>query len=174
MSRLLGSSFAMIVGLAVLVVHAAAAAPGDDVRIAKGFAIAPVPLNLNGLDRNLVGLGSYLVNGVGGCNDCHTNPPYAQGGNPFLGQRERINRRGYLAGGTPFGPVVSRNITPDAKRRPGGLTYEQFVAAIRRGQDADNPGRLLQVMPWPVYGKMTANDLRAVFEYLRAIPRIQN
>jgi len=175
MSRLLGSSLAMlVVGLTALVAHAAPAAPGGDAnRIAKGFAIAPVPLNLNGLDRDLVGLGSYLVNALGGCNDCHTNPPYAPGGNPFEGQRERINRQGYLAGGTPFGPVVSRNITPDAKRRPGGLTYEQFVAAIRRGQDADNPGRLLQVMPWPVYGKMNARDLRAIFEYLRAIPRIE-
>ena len=45
-------------------------------RIARGFEIAPVPLNLNGLDRQLVGLGSYIVNGQGGCNDCHTNPPF--------------------------------------------------------------------------------------------------
>jgi hypothetical protein len=28
-------------------------------------------------DFVFVGLGSYLVNAAGGCNDCHTNPPYA-------------------------------------------------------------------------------------------------
>jgi hypothetical protein len=25
-------------------------------------------------------------------------------------------------------------------------------------------------MPWPVYGKMINRDLRAIYEYLRAIP----
>jgi len=25
-------------------------------------------------------------------------------------------------------------------------------------------------MPWPVYGKMTDNDLKAIYEFLRAIP----
>ena len=55
-------------------------------RIQKGYQIAPVPLRLRGRDRALVGLGSYIVNAQGGCNDCHTNPPYAEGGDPFLGQ----------------------------------------------------------------------------------------
>jgi hypothetical protein len=31
-----------------------------DSRIERGFQIAPVPLNLDGKDRNLVGLSSYL------------------------------------------------------------------------------------------------------------------
>ena len=102
----------------------------DSVRVTQGFAIAPVPLNLNGLDRNLVGLGSYLVNATGGCNDCHTNPPFI--GNPFAGDRVRINAARYLAGGTEFGPgIVSANLTPDARRRPGGMTFTEFVRAIR-------------------------------------------
>jgi len=58
-------------------------------RIKRGFAIAPVKLNLVEKNRALVGLGSYLVNAVGGCNDCHTNPNYAPGGNPFLDSRSR-------------------------------------------------------------------------------------
>jgi hypothetical protein len=45
-------------------------------RIQQGFAIAPVTLNLDKKNRALVGLGSYLVNAVGGCNDCHTAPSY--------------------------------------------------------------------------------------------------
>ena len=34
------------------------------------------------------------------------------------------------------------------------------------------PGKtpILQVMPWPVYSMMTRCDLRAIYEYLRAIP----
>src|SRR5262249_29386403 len=41
--------------------------------VQRGFAIAPVPLNLAGRNRSLVGLGSYLVNAVGDCNGCHTS-----------------------------------------------------------------------------------------------------
>jgi hypothetical protein len=45
-----------------------------DPRIAQGFRLSPVPLNMKGRNPDLVGLGSYLVNAVGGCNDCHTCP----------------------------------------------------------------------------------------------------
>jgi len=142
--------------------------------IARGYEIAPVKLNLNGLDRNLVGLGSYLANSPGGCNDCHTNPPFAPGGDPFKGQKERINIAGYLAGGTSFGPgIVSPNITPDAKRRPAGLTFDEFLKVFRTGHDPDQPKRLLQVMPWPGFGKMLTSDIRAIYQYLKAIPSIK-
>jgi hypothetical protein len=66
----------------------------------------------------LVGLGSYRVNAAGGCNDCHTNPPFQEAGNPFLGQPEQINKENFLAGGTMFGRFISRNITPDANGLP--------------------------------------------------------
>ena len=146
-------------------------------RVKRGFEIAPVPLNLHGKNRALVGLGSYIVNAQGGCNDCHTNPSYAPGGNPFLGQPEQINVQNYLAGGTSFGPFVSRNLTPDANGLPAGLTFAQFVEVMRKGTDFKNlppPGTsLLQVMPWPVYGHMIDRDLRAVYEYLSAIPHAE-
>lgn len=144
---------------------------GDGPRIKIGFKIAPVPLNTKGLKRNLVGLGSYIVNASGDCNGCHTNPSFAEGGDPYQGQPEKINTAGYLAGGQHFGPFVSRNITPQ-NGRPAGLTYDGFVAALRHGNDHLNQGQLLQVMPWPAYSKMTDGDLRAIYEYLRAIPSI--
>ena len=34
----------------------------DESKIQQGFAIAPVPLDLRGKNRALVGLGSYIVN----------------------------------------------------------------------------------------------------------------
>ena len=43
-----------------------------DPRVRVGFEIAPVPLDVRGKDRALVGLGSYFVNAVASCNDCHT------------------------------------------------------------------------------------------------------
>jgi hypothetical protein len=143
----------------------------NESEIERGFAIAPVPLDLRGKNRALVGLGSYIVNGQGGCNDCHTHPSYAPGRDPFLGQPEKINSEQYLTGGRVFGPFVSRNLTPDRTGKPAGLTFDEFRTTLRTGQDPDGPpGELLQVMPWPVYGKMTDNDLRAIYEFLRAIP----
>ena len=138
-------------------------------RIVRGFEIAPVRLNFRDKNPVLVGLGSYIVNGQGGCNDCHTAPSYADGRDPFLGQRERINTARYLAGGVPFGPPgdpntpVSRNLTPRAATGlPAGLTWQEFRQVFRTGADLKHrppfvPSTdrdLLQVMPWPVYGKM--------------------
>jgi hypothetical protein len=123
----------------------------------------------------------HLVNATSACNDCHTNPSYAPGGNPFLDEPKVVNSTNYLAGGTAFGPFVSRNITPDASGKPGGLTFEKFVDVMRGGEDEDqipphfpsDANDLLQVMPWPVYGDMTDRDLRAIYEYLRAIPHAE-
>jgi hypothetical protein len=161
---------AILAVVPILLASPSPAAATDAQRIARGFKIAPVPLNLAGLDRNLVGLGSYLVNAVGGCSDCHTNPPYAAGGDPFAGQAKKVNAARYMAGGVPFGPFVSANITPDRHGRPAGLTLVEFVRVLRTGQDPDDPSRLLQVMPWPVYQDMRFDDLRAIYTYLRAIP----
>jgi hypothetical protein len=153
-------------------------------QILRGYEIAEVQgisLNLKGKDWSLVGLGSYLVNSTG-CNDCHTWPNYANGGNPYLGQSEQINTQRYMAGGRLFGPdpvdghiVTSANITPDSTGKPAGLTLAQFLEVIRTGHDPypEYPGRLLQVMPWPLYHWKTDLELSAIYEYLRAIPRIQ-
>jgi len=161
--------------LALMVLPVAAAA-GDDFspsQIQRGFEINPVPLDLKGKNRALVGLGSYIVNTTG-CNDCHTNPSYAPGGNPFLGQPEQVNTTGFLAGGQHFGPFTSANITPDALGHPAGLTLEQFISTLRTGHNPlDPPGTLLQVMPWPAFGKKTDRDLTAIYEYLRSIPSIE-
>jgi hypothetical protein len=144
--------------------------------IQRGFDINPVPLDLKGKNRALVGLGSYIVN-TGGCNDCHTNPSYAAGHDPFAGEPEQINIPCFLSGGMAFGPFISRNLTPDSQGRPAGLTLEEFIHVLRTGEDTTSPfnppfdGGLLQVMPWPVFAKKTDRDLTAVYEYLSAIPR---
>jgi hypothetical protein len=148
----------------------------QDPRIARGFAIAPVPLSYDKDDhekKELVGLGSYLVNAVGGCNDCHTQPSYAPGHDPFMGQPKQVNTAHYLGGGRVFGPFVSRNLTPE-NGLPAGRTYQQFKYEIRTGLDLDHLhpqfGPFLQVMPWPAFQDLTDRDLRAIYEYLKTIP----
>jgi hypothetical protein len=150
-----------------------------------GFSISPVKLNLKDKDPGLVGLGSYIVNAQGGCNDCHTCPSYkpaspsSPGHNPFpppfgVSGDGQVNDVGYLAGGVDFGPppftVTSDNITPDPSTgKPDGLTLEQFHIVMRTGHDPvrnDN----LAVMPWPYFRHMTGRDLDAIYAFLSAIP----
>src|SRR5450631_1597047 len=144
----LGNSGRAAALLAALVLSGAALSPtlaeggdrgidADTVR--RGFDIAPVPLNLKGKDRDLVGLGSYLVNAVASCNDCHSASPaveFAPGGNPYFkgSPPTVINQSVYLGGGRNFGAlvpgtpeIVSRNLTPDRTGRPvGGRTLAEF------------------------------------------------
>jgi hypothetical protein len=164
------------VAASLALVAVCTAARADESQIKRGFEIVPagVQLNLAGKNRALVGLGSYLVNTTG-CNDCHTHPAYAPGGNPFAGQPELINAGQYLAGGRTFppSPFVSANITPDFAGRPAGLTLQQFIQTLRTGHDPNDPPReILQIMPWPVFGKKTDRDLTAIYEYLSAIPSL--
>lgn len=153
-------------------------------KIRIGYRINPVPLNLHGKNPFLVGLGSYIVNAQADCAGCHSTPQYEDGGDPHLGQQEKISTATFLSGGgTLFGPFVPRNLTPNSQGRPGGLTLQQFLEVFRRGTDFEtgNMGNvpvpspdndLLQVMPWPVFSKMTILEKRAIYEYLRAIPCI--
>lgn len=174
----------------------------ENSKIQIGFEIAPVPLNLHGKDRDLVGLGSYIVNSVAGCNDCHSAGPKTQYiVNPFFGQGPKvINPATYLGGGRDFGPlipgsadIVSRNLTPDISGLPeGGRSFAQFLKIFRTGVDLDGihptctgapnascvpppfDGSLLQIMPWPVFQTMTDHDIRAIYEYLSAVPCVAN
>jgi hypothetical protein len=148
----------------------------QDPRIARGFAIAPVPLSYDKDDhekKELVGLGSYLVNAVGGCNDCHTQPSYVPGHNPFNGEPKQIPAAQYLSGGQSFGPFISRNLRPE-NGLPAGRTFAQFKYELRTGVDLDKLhlqiSPLLQVMPWPTYQNMTDHDIKAIYTYLKALP----
>jgi hypothetical protein len=74
----------------------------------------------------------------------------------------------------------SRNLTPNAAGETlDGDSFEDFRQIIRTGVDPDQihpvlpfpfDGHLLQIMPWPAYKDMTDRDLRAIYEYLGAIP----
>lgn len=170
-------ALALVVGSSISIAQETGTA-GDndnDTRIQRGKEIVPagVVLNLKGKQRGLVWLGSYLVN-TSGCIDCHTHPTYSPGGDPFQHQPERVNAEQYLSGGRTFGPTITAaNLTPDYAGKPAGLTRDEFVQTLRTGHNPHDPsGQLLQVMPWPGYGKMTTHDLVAIYEYLRSIPSL--
>lgn len=107
--------------------------------------------------------GAYLVR-MGACSDCHTPQ---EKGQPLPGME--------FAGGfllhEPQGDVVSANITPS----PTGISYYNeatFVQAIRTGKVGAR--QLRSSMPWYFYGKMTDEDLKAVFAFLRTLKPVNH
>src|SRR5689334_15339276 len=74
-------------------------------------------------DFNDVERGRYLT-AAADCAACHTS----QGETPFAGGKPIE---------TPFGKVLSANITPDEQTGIGGWTFEQFDAAVRQGRRPD-------------------------------------
>ena len=208
-----GAAFTAVVAIGSLGGVSRALADDDDGdrdqwRARIGMEVAPVPLDLAGKNRRLVGLGSYLVNVISNCNDCHSAGPatqFAKGGNPYMGQPTVINQATYLGGGRVFPQqvlgatpiIVSRNLTPDKSGRPeGGRSFEEFRYILRTGTDLDHlhpncsdptitasttcypvslkfDGNLLQIMSWPGLQHLTDHDLRAIYEYLSAIPCIE-
>jgi hypothetical protein len=152
----------------------------DQERIVKGLENSPVTLNLAAKDKDLVGMGSYLVN-ASNCATCHSCPTYdhrAKSGGI-------LNAANYLAGGVPFAESgyktpASTNITPDEKGLPGGLTLQQFKVALTQqshimtSPDLGPPsssGPYSSPMPRALYSNFVESDVRAIYAYLRAVPR---
>ncbi len=121
-------------------------------------AVVPAPDQSTPVAR-----GSYLVK-MGACADCHTPQ---EKGEPMPGMA--------FAGGflmhEPKGDVVSANITPAAS----GIGYyndTSFVQAMRIGKVGARP--LHASMPWYFYGKMTDDDLKSVFAFLRTLKPVKH
>ncbi len=123
-----------------------------------GLNIAPVHLTYAAKDRNLVGLGSFIVNAQADCNGCHGSDPtmeFKDPGNPFFNQHPTVfNPATYLNGGQNFGAVgpgfggsrpgtgpdiITRNLTPNGAGVPeGGRSFSEFLTIIRTGADLDH------------------------------------
>lgn len=95
--------------------------------------------------------GEYVAK-AGDCTACHTAPGGAE-----------------LAGGmkfpTPLGAIYATNITPDKLHGIGAYSFEEFDRAMRRGVAKDGH-RLYPAMPYTSYAKMSAEDMRALYDYL--------
>ena len=103
--------------------------------------------------------GRYLAV-LGDCGACHTAP----GGQPFAGG---------LALQTPFGTLVTPNITPDRETGIGSWTNDEFLAALHEGR-GHNGKRLYPAMPYPAYTKMSDDDVLAIRAYLVTVAPVRN
>ncbi|MFL5385801.1 MAG: c-type cytochrome [Longimicrobiaceae bacterium] len=110
--------------------------------------------------------GRYLST-VALCADCHT---------PRGGLQQRPNRRRMFAGDAspPKGfPANPANLTPDEGTGIGRWSEADFLRTLRTGVNPRGDS-LHAFMPWREYRRMTDDDLRAVYRYLRTLPPIRN
>ena len=148
--------------------------------------------------EQMVERGRYLVN-IGGCDDCHSPKLMTPQGPivdetrlfsgspadmklPTIDSSEITPGKWYLGSSDltawvgPWGISYSANLTPDSATGTGAWTEELFIKILRTGKfmgaDAGRP--IMPPMPWQAIGKLTDEDLKSVFAYLRSLPPISN
>jgi mono/diheme cytochrome c family protein len=127
---------------------------------ALGPATAAYAAGIDNQSFDQVERGRYLSI-VGNCAGCHTLP----------GSGHK------LAGGrileTPFGSLLSSNITPDAVTGIGAWTDDEFINAMTKGTGR-NGEHLFPAMPYTYYTKISRDDALAIRAYLNTLPPVHN
>src|SRR5437868_9955972 len=147
--------------------------------------------------EEMIKRGDYLVT-TGSCNDCHSPKVFGPHGEPFPdstkllaghpanGQNPQLDVNAGKPGGWiymapdittfvgPWGISYAANLTPDSATGIGAWTEEQFINTIRKGKHLGNGRDILPPMPWPFVGKLTDEDLKSVFAYLKSLPAVNN
>jgi mono/diheme cytochrome c family protein len=100
-----------------------------------------------------VARGRYLVT-ISGCNDCHTDGYLQNGGNVPEAEWLKGAAVGYQG---PWGTTYASNL----RLVIGKMSETQWVAHARKER--------LPPMPWFNLAKMTDDDLKAVYAYVRSL-----
>ena len=114
-------------------------------------------------------LGSHtpnLANGkdmfyAGGCASCHAVP----------NQPTKTRLGGGLALRSPFGTFYVPNISSDQTDGIGGWSEAQFVTAMVKGTSPTGE-HLFPAFPYTSYQRMSFDDLRDLFAYLKTLPAV--
>ncbi len=107
----------------------------------------------------LVQRGEYLARAAD-CIACHTT----KDGKPYAG--------GYQIN-TPFGFLLTPNITPDVATGIGSWSEDIFYRALHYGV-GHNGQQLYPAFPYDNYTKMSRNDVDAIFAFLKSLPPESN
>lgn len=183
----------LMIAVLAAVVSACEIKTGDDRQIVEAL---PPTYQFLGFESEEA-WGEHLVH-ITGCDDCHTPKTMTdQGpmpdfslrlsGNPAGApppdlDRQAIEQNGYgacnphmTAWTGPWGISYSANITPH-ETGIGNWSKEQFVRALREGKAKGLEGgrTLLPPMPWPNYGKLSDDEVSAIFAFLKSLPPVDN
>jgi mono/diheme cytochrome c family protein len=114
--------------------------------------------------------GRYLVQARAICFPCHSAD--------FAKLDEFVPERsaGYLGGGNAMPDMNGRivktaNITPDPETGIGKWSEDEFVRLLRFGVRPDLSVIVYPMVPYP---ELTDDDARAIYAYLRTVPKIKN
>jgi mono/diheme cytochrome c family protein len=127
---------------------------------AIAFAVLAGSAAAQDISHSQIERGRYLA-AASNCVSCHTDTE--RDGLPFAGGREME---------TPFGVIVTPNITFDAGSGIGAWTRQDFRRALHEGVRRDG-AQLYPAMPYPYFTRMPDEDVDAIYEYLRTIPTVQ-
>jgi mono/diheme cytochrome c family protein len=111
-------------------------------------------------DNYVIGQRGRALAIAGDCVACHTAP----GGKPFAGG---------LALATPFGVIMTPNITPDDATGIGRWTQAEFSRAMHEGRGR-NGSYLYPAFPYPYFTEVTREDTDAIYDYLRTLAPVTN
>jgi mono/diheme cytochrome c family protein len=120
-------------------------------------AISGAALPVTAAGGDLVKRGEYLAR-AGDCVACHT----ADKARPFAGG---------LPINTPFGTIVTPNITPDPDTGIGQWSDADFLRAMHEGIGKGGE-RLYPAFPYAEYTKVTDQDVLAIRAYLNTLTPI--
>ena len=147
-------------------------------------------------EKEMIEKGKYLIT-AGGCHDCHSPKVFGpQGpkidetrilsGHPAEMQLAEFDpailepgkyilfTQDVTAAIGPWGASFAANLTPDNETGIGTWQPEMFINALRTGKHLGAGRPILPPMPWEMVGKLTDEDLQAMFAYLKSIPPVKN
>jgi mono/diheme cytochrome c family protein len=110
-------------------------------------------------DDDLIARGEYVFHAAG-CFACHTDEK--GGGERLAGGRPLV---------TPLGTFYAPNITSDPTHGIGRWSEADFVRALTQGLAPDG-SPYYPAFPYTAYAGMRAEDLRALWAYLRGVPAV--
>ncbi len=99
---------------------------------------------------------------AGGCAECHATP----------NQDDKSRLGGGLALKTMFGTFYPPNISSDRKDGIGAWSEANFITAMWKGTSPDG-SHYYPVFPYTSYQRMTMDDVRDLFAYLKTLPAVQ-
>lgn len=149
--------------------HEVRQSPGLFLRLARAVFLRPKPGTIQEAPVRgpTAQYGQYLAQHVALCAECHT----PTGGIQSTPDRGRMFAgRAHPPRDFPANPA---NLTPDTATGIGRWTEADFVQTIRTGVNPMGDS-LHSFMPWRAVRRMTDDDLRSIYRYLRSITPVRN
>lgn len=148
--------------------------PSFLVKFLSHVAFKPLPYPEKPIEQpdtnDQIAWGKYLANGQYACYDCHS-ANFKTNNN-----LEPEKSEGFYGGGNPLidmdrNEIRARNISPDGETGIGNWTEEDFITAMQTGKRKNGKQFRYPMMP---YTRLTNGELKAIYAYLKTVPKIKN